>query len=287
MNTIPQTVTSEHIRSLTLSVGLLDRLLPRSRGKRYSRIEAYRYLLSILTDQALGEQTLLGVALDIKSGQVIITDSELSQIWGWHRATVKSFLFELEELAVLTMRRETKFSILTFPAVQKKVAVKSEQETSTDDQQETADDANLPEKVSQPVSVSDFQKPKPSTSVKTGNSKTSSGSVSKAPSSQFQAPSLFDEDDCTITTDETHDESEATNPEMGSTSSTDEAAVQNTAPVAVSQTMFPLALAVQKSSVSDGAPLSHATEEKTVVKSEDGNLTDDNPTSNYDPSDEA
>lgn len=205
MNQYPS-VTGEHIRSLTITVGLLDWLLQRSKDWRFSKIEAFRNLLSRLPEQTLGEQTLLGVPLDILPGQVIITDSELAQTWSWHRATVKSFLCTLEDYAVLTMRRETKFSVLTFPAIQDMVM----SEYDADRKRRMSASSTASVKVDENGSVTDGAKTKRSASVKTSRQNQDKSSAALASPNYYGSPSLFGDDDfqtdaeLTVTADETH-----------------------------------------------------------------------------------
>lgn len=51
----------------------------------------------------------------LSDGQFVVTITELSECWHWHRATVRTFMEQLERLGQLRIERLTKSQIVTIP----------------------------------------------------------------------------------------------------------------------------------------------------------------------------
>lgn len=53
----------------------------------------------------------------MSQGQFVVTITELSECWHWHRATVRSFIEQLENIGQLQVERLTKSQVITFPSL--------------------------------------------------------------------------------------------------------------------------------------------------------------------------
>ena len=82
---------------LLLPKSLAD-FLHQKQDERYSKFEAFRYLIEL--QAALG----LGIENDAQS-QICITITQLSEDWGWHRHTVSAFLDELVKMGYMTKEK--------------------------------------------------------------------------------------------------------------------------------------------------------------------------------------
>jgi hypothetical protein len=76
-------------------------------GERYSKLEAFVYLLDSVAEHS---------GAVAPNGQLDTTISELAEAWNWHRTNVRLFLTSLENLGILSMDRQGKSTTVTIAA---------------------------------------------------------------------------------------------------------------------------------------------------------------------------
>ena len=96
-------------------VALLNLLKERS-GERLTRLEAYLDLVDKAAAQYVPKD-LYKQDFSLNQGQFVVTITELSECWHWHRATVRSFIEQLESLGQLYVQRLPKSQVITIPSV--------------------------------------------------------------------------------------------------------------------------------------------------------------------------
>ena len=94
-------------------VALLNLLKERS-GERLTRLEAYLDLVDKAAAQYVPKD-LYKQDFSLNQGQFVVTITELSECWHWHRATVRSFIEQLESLGQLYVQRLPKSQVITIP----------------------------------------------------------------------------------------------------------------------------------------------------------------------------
>ena len=77
-------------------------------NERYTRFEAYCYLLNKAYVQYVPENFPTDGFPALEKNQFITTKTELADVWHWHRATVRSFLDKLEECGQLVRKEYSK-----------------------------------------------------------------------------------------------------------------------------------------------------------------------------------
>ena len=107
----------KHIRKenikVSLSVGFLASLQDRH-NERYSKHEAFCYLLDKACEHYMPKAVSKEVADELKDFQFITTKTQLAEDWHWHRATVRQFLEKLTEHGLIHCKEfETKYTIIT------------------------------------------------------------------------------------------------------------------------------------------------------------------------------
>lgn len=80
---------------------------------RYTKFEAYCYLLNKACEHYIPENLLKDDLPALADCQFITTKTELSEIWHWHRATVRTFLDKLSEYGQLEKYDMTKGTVYT------------------------------------------------------------------------------------------------------------------------------------------------------------------------------
>lgn len=95
-------------------VALLNLLKERS-GERLTRLEAYLDLVDKAAAQYVPKD-LYNQDFSLSQGQFVVTITELSECWHWHRATVRSFIEQLESLGQLYVQRLPKSQVITIPS---------------------------------------------------------------------------------------------------------------------------------------------------------------------------
>ena len=88
-------IPKENIK-VNLSVGFLASLQDRH-NERYSKHEAFCYLLDKACERYLPKSVKKEVADLLGDFQFITTKTQLAEDWHWHRATVRQFLEKLTE----------------------------------------------------------------------------------------------------------------------------------------------------------------------------------------------
>ena len=73
----------------------LAEFLHQKQDERYSKFEAFRYLIELQAAHGLGTDEVTPVTM-------IVTITQLSEDWAWHRHTVSAFLDELVKMGYLT-----------------------------------------------------------------------------------------------------------------------------------------------------------------------------------------
>ena len=105
-------IPKENIK-VSLSVGFLASLQDRH-NERYSKHEAFCYLLDKACEHYMPKAVSKEVADELKDFQFITTKTQLAEDWHWHRATVRQFLEKLTEHGLMnSMEFETKYTIIT------------------------------------------------------------------------------------------------------------------------------------------------------------------------------
>ena len=106
----------KHIRKknikVSLSVGFLASLQDRH-NERYSKHEAFCYLLDKACEHYMPKAVSKEVADELKDFQFVTTKTQLAEDWHWHRATVRQFLERLTEHGLIHCKEfETKYTII-------------------------------------------------------------------------------------------------------------------------------------------------------------------------------
>ncbi len=105
-------IPKENIK-VSLSVGFLASLQDRH-NERYSKHEAFCYLLDKACEHYLPKAVSKEMADELKDFQFITTKPQLAEDWHWHRATVRQFLEKLTEHGLIHCQEfETKYTIIT------------------------------------------------------------------------------------------------------------------------------------------------------------------------------
>lgn len=94
-------------------MSLLEFLKERS-GIRLSKLEAYLDLVDKASVQYIPKD-LCKQEFCLSDGQFVITITELAESWHWHRATVRTFIEQLDKMGQLSVTRLTKSQIITIP----------------------------------------------------------------------------------------------------------------------------------------------------------------------------
>ncbi len=96
-------------------MALLEFLKERS-GVRQSKLEAYLDLVDKASVQYIPKD-LCRQEFTLSDGQFVITITELAECWHWHRATVRTFIEQLEKMGQIAVTRLTKSQIITIPSL--------------------------------------------------------------------------------------------------------------------------------------------------------------------------
>ena len=105
-------IQKENIK-VSLSVGFLASLQDRH-NERYSKHEAFCYLLDKACEHYMPKAVSKDVADELKGFQFITTKTQLAGDWHWHRATVRQFLEKLTEHGLINCKEfDTKYTIIT------------------------------------------------------------------------------------------------------------------------------------------------------------------------------
>lgn len=96
-------------------MALLEFLKERS-GGRQSKLEAYLDLVDKASVQYIPKD-LCRQEFTLSDGQFVITITELAECWHWHRATVRTFIEQLEKMGQIAVTRLTKSQIITIPSL--------------------------------------------------------------------------------------------------------------------------------------------------------------------------
>ena len=105
-------IPKENIK-VSLSVGFLASLQDRH-NERYSKHEAFCYLLDKACEHYMPKAVSKEVADELKDFQFVTTKTQLAEDWHWHRATVRQFLEKLTKHGLIHCKEfETKYTILT------------------------------------------------------------------------------------------------------------------------------------------------------------------------------
>ena len=105
-------IPKENIK-VNLSVGFLASLQDRH-NERYSKHEAFCYLLDKACERYLPKSVKKEVADLMGDFQFITTKTQLAGDWHWHRATVRQFLEKLTEHGLINCKEfDTKNTIIT------------------------------------------------------------------------------------------------------------------------------------------------------------------------------
>ena len=105
-------IQKENIK-VSLSVGFLASLQERH-NERYSKHEAFCYLLDKACEHYMPKAVSKEVADELKGFQFITTKTQLAGDWHWHRATVRQFLEKLTEHGLINCKEfDTKYTIIT------------------------------------------------------------------------------------------------------------------------------------------------------------------------------
>ena len=94
-------------------ISLLAFMKERS-GIRLSKLEAYLDLVDKASVQYIPKD-LCKQEFRLSNGQFVITITELAGCWHWHRATVRTFIEQLEKMNQISVTRLTKSQIITIP----------------------------------------------------------------------------------------------------------------------------------------------------------------------------
>ena len=105
-------IPKENIK-VSLSVGFLASLQDRH-NERYSKHEAFCYLLDKAYEHYIPKAVSKEVADKLGDFQFITTKTQLAEDWHWHRATVRQFLEKLTEHGLMNSKEfDTKYTIIT------------------------------------------------------------------------------------------------------------------------------------------------------------------------------
>ena len=105
-------IPKENIK-VSLTVGFLASLQDRH-NERYSKHEAFCYLLDKACEHYVPKAVSKEVADELGDFQFITTKTQLAEDWHWHRATVRQFLEKLTEHGLINSKEfETKYTIIT------------------------------------------------------------------------------------------------------------------------------------------------------------------------------
>ncbi len=100
---------------IIVRMSLLEFLKEKS-DQRWSKLEAFLDLVDKASVQYIPKE-LYKQDLSLSEGQFAITITELADCWHWHRATVRTFIEQLEEMHLIEVNRLPKSQIITFPAL--------------------------------------------------------------------------------------------------------------------------------------------------------------------------
>ena len=110
-------IQKENIK-VSLSVGFLASLEDRH-NERYSKHEAFCYLLDKACEHYIPKAVSKEVADELKGFQFITTKTQLAGDWHWHRATVRQFLEKLTEHGLINCKEfDTKYTIITMYGIE-------------------------------------------------------------------------------------------------------------------------------------------------------------------------
>lgn len=110
-------IQKENIK-VSLSVGFLASLQDRY-NERYSKHEAFCYLLDKACEHYMPKAVSKEVADELKGFQFITTKTQLAGDWHWHRATVRQFLEKLTEHGLINCKEfDTKYTIITMYGIE-------------------------------------------------------------------------------------------------------------------------------------------------------------------------
>lgn len=112
---------SERMSTFWPSLKVLEFLKERS-GIRLSKLEAYLDLVDKASVQYIPKD-LCKQEFSLSNGQFVITITELAGCWHWHRATVRTFIEQLEKMNQISVTRLTKSQIITIPMLAETSAV--------------------------------------------------------------------------------------------------------------------------------------------------------------------
>lgn len=93
---------------------LLD-LLKEHSGERTSKLEAYLELVDMASAQYIPKD-MDKENFHLQPDQFVTTITELADCWHWHRATVRSFIEQLEAMGQIKVTRLTRSQIITVPS---------------------------------------------------------------------------------------------------------------------------------------------------------------------------
>ena len=100
---------------IIVRMSLLEFLKEKS-DQRWSKLEAFLDLVDKASVQYIPKE-LYKQDVSLSEGQFAITITELADCWHWHRATVRTFIEQLEEMHLIEVNRLPKSQIITFPAL--------------------------------------------------------------------------------------------------------------------------------------------------------------------------
>lgn len=92
-------------------IPLLD-LLKEHSGERTSKLEAYLDLVDLASVQYVPKE-LRKDDCGLQPNQFVTTITELADCWHWHRATVRTFMEQLEAVGQINVKRLTRSQIIT------------------------------------------------------------------------------------------------------------------------------------------------------------------------------
>lgn len=95
------------------TINLLELLKERS-NERLTKVEAYLDLVDKASARYVPKD-LCRQEFTLAEGQFVVTITELSECWHWHRATVRTFIEQLEALGQVQVQKLTKSQVMTVP----------------------------------------------------------------------------------------------------------------------------------------------------------------------------
>ncbi len=107
-----KTKNKPHPEKFAEDMALLD-FLKEKDSERLTRLEAYLDLMRKASSQYVPKD-LCKQEFTLHQNQCVITLSGLADIWHWHRATVRTFLEQLEQLGRIEIIRLTRSEIVSF-----------------------------------------------------------------------------------------------------------------------------------------------------------------------------